>query len=206
MKNIKRTFEEIKSGVSQGSTVGPILLRIFFNDFFYFKLVVSVHNFADDNTLSSFAKTTENLISTLESGSEIAINWFKDNHMVVNPGWFQAIIVDKHKGNNTNQIINIDQKEIKEVSKVKPLGIEIGDKLNLNHHISNIYKSASNQLNALLRLKHPLEFKERKVLVNIFAMSDFSYCSLVWIFSSAQSLNKIENLQKITFTVLVKRL
>ena len=53
---------------------------------FYFKLVVSVHNFADDNTLSSFAKTTENLIGTLESGSEIAINWFKDNHMVVNPG------------------------------------------------------------------------------------------------------------------------
>ena len=57
-----------------------------------------------------------------------------------------------------------------------------------------------------MRLKHPLELKERKVLVNIFAMSDFSYCSLVWIFSSAQSLNKIENLQKITFTVLVKQL
>ena len=57
-----------------------------------------------------------------------------------------------------------------------------------------------------MRLKHPLELKERKVLVNIFAMSDFSYCSLVWIFSSAPSLNKIENLQKITFTVLVKQL
>ena len=30
--------------------------------------------------------------------------------MIVNPGKFQAIIFDKHKGNNTNQIINIDQK------------------------------------------------------------------------------------------------
>ena len=27
-------------------------------------------------------------------------------------------------------------------------------------------------------------------------MSNFNYCSLVWNFSSAQSLNKIENLQK----------
>ena len=72
-------------------------------------LVASAHNFADDNTLSSFAKTIENLISILESESEIAINWFKNN-MIVNPGKFQAIIFDKHKGNNTNQIINIDQK------------------------------------------------------------------------------------------------
>ena len=34
-------------------------------------------------------KTIENLISLLESESEIAINWFKDNHMIVNPGKFQ---------------------------------------------------------------------------------------------------------------------
>ena len=116
--------------------------------------------------------------------------------MIVNPGKSQAMIIDKHKENHTNQIINIDQKEIKAVSKVKLLGIEIDDKLNFNHHINNILKSASNQLNALIRLKHLFEFEERKVLVNTFVMSNFNYCSLVWNFSSAQSLNKIENLQK----------
>ena len=93
-------------------------------------------------TLSSFAKTIENLISILESESEIAINWFKNNHMIVNPGKFQAIIFDKHKGNHTNRTINISQKEIKAVAEVKLLGIEIDDKLNFNHHISNICKSA----------------------------------------------------------------
>ena len=48
---------------------------------------------------------------------------------------------------------SIDQKEIKAVSKVKLLGIEIDDKLNFNHHVHNICKSASNQLNAFIRLK-----------------------------------------------------
>ena len=102
---------------------GPILLNIFFNDFFYFILVTLAHNFADDNTLSIFAKTIENLNSILKSESEIPINWFKDNHMIVNPGKgkFQAIIFEKDKGNYTNQIINIDQKEIKAVSKLKHL-------------------------------------------------------------------------------------
>ena len=68
---------------------------------------------------------SENLISILESESEIAINSFKDNHMIVNPGKFQAIIFEKHKANHTNQITNIDQKGIKVASKVKLFGKEI---------------------------------------------------------------------------------
>ena len=100
------------------------------------------HNFADDNTLSCFAKTIENLISILELESEIAINSFKSNNMIVNPGKFEAIIFNKHKGNHTNRTITINPKEIKAVAKVKLLGIAIDDKLNFNHHMNNICKSA----------------------------------------------------------------
>ena len=86
-------------------------------------------NFEDDNTLSSFGKTIENLLSILESENEIAINGgFKDNYLIVNPGTIQLVIFDKQKGNHSNQIINIDQKETKVVSKVRLLAIEINDK------------------------------------------------------------------------------
>ena len=47
-----------------------------------------------------------------------------------------------------------------------------------------------------MRLKHLFRFEETKVLANTFVMSNFNYCSLVWNFYSAQSLIKIENLQK----------
>ena len=67
--------------------------------------------------------------------------------------WLWIHVNFKHKGNHTNQMKSIDQKEIKAVSKVKLLGIEIDDKLNFNHHVHNICKSASNQLNAFIRLK-----------------------------------------------------
>ena len=70
----------------------------------------------------------------------------------MNPGKFQVIIFDEHKGNHTNSTINISQKEIKVAVKVILLGIEIDGRLNFNHHINHICKSASNQLNTLIRL------------------------------------------------------
>ena len=47
----------------QGSVVCPILFTILSNDFFYFILVASSHNSVHVNTLSSFAETTEKLVS-----------------------------------------------------------------------------------------------------------------------------------------------
>ena len=41
------------------------------------------------------------------------------------------------------------------------------------------------------------------MLVNTFVLSNFKYCSPVWNFSSAQSLNKIKNLQKIALRLLL---
>ena len=60
------------------------------------------------------------------------------------------------KKNHANQIINIDQKEIKAVPKVKLLGKETDDKLNFNQHMNNICNPTSHQLIILIRLKYLL--------------------------------------------------
>ena len=57
INNISSDFLDIISGVPQGSIAGPILFNVFINDFFYFIRNASVHNFADDNTITSFAKS-----------------------------------------------------------------------------------------------------------------------------------------------------
>ena len=82
------------------------------------------------------------------------------------------------------------------VSSVELLGIQIGDKLNFNLHIGNICRSAADQLNALIRLKRLLGFKKKRIPINSYFMTNFNYCLSSWVFSSASSLKKIENLQK----------
>ena len=86
---------------------------------------------------------------------------------------------------------------------VKLLGVHIDDKLNFNHHISRLCKSAGNQLNALTRIKPFLGLREREVLVNSFIYSNFKYFPLVCMFSHKKSLNKIESLQKRALRLLL---
>ena len=66
--------------------------------------------------------------------------------MIVNPDKFQATIFDKRKGNHRTR-------EIKAESKVKPLGKEIDDKLNFEHHINNICKSVLNKTKTSLKIR-----------------------------------------------------
>ena len=99
--------------------------------------------------------------------------------MIVNPEKFQAFILDKQKHDYSNETIKFDNKAVETVPSVTFLGIQLDDKLNFNLYVSNIYKSEG-----------------KRLLLNGYFMSNFNYCSLVWMFSNATSLKKIENLQK----------
>ena len=54
INNTYSNYNEIISGVPQGSILGPILLNLSINDLFFFIKVASMHNFADDNSLSAW--------------------------------------------------------------------------------------------------------------------------------------------------------
>ena len=54
---------------------------------------------------------------------------------MVNPGKFQAIIIDKKKKCHTNETFKIGDKIIKASSSVKLLGVQIDDQLNFNLHM-----------------------------------------------------------------------
>ena len=121
---------------------------------------------------------------------------------MANTGTFQAIIIDKNKKCHTNETFKIADKITKASSSVKLLAVQIDEQLNFILHISNICRSTANQFNALIRLKHFLTFEEKKTLINGYFYLNFNCCPLVWMFSSARSLNRVESLQKGTLRFL----
>ena len=95
INNIFSTFQNILSGVPQGSILGLILFNIFLNDLFLCIKESDLHNFADDNAITAICNTLTGLLKTLEQDPESAVNCFKQIETTVNVDNFQAIILNK---------------------------------------------------------------------------------------------------------------
>ena len=85
IENFYSNFLILLSGVPQGSILGLILFNLFLNNLLATLKMSVLYNFADDNTISTASKKMSNLIQTLEKESEITVEWFNQNKMIVNP-------------------------------------------------------------------------------------------------------------------------
>ena len=116
--------------------------------------------------------------------------------MIVNPKKFQAIIINRQNRSNHKYCLTINNVEIKSKESVTLLGIEIDNKLNFEKHVSTICKKANNQLNAISRRGTVLGQKEKEILINSFAYSNFNYGPLIWHFTTRKGIKKVEKVQE----------
>ena len=184
VNNFLSDFLTLLSGVPQGSILGPILFNIFLNNLLSTLKLSDLFNFADDNSISATADNTDHLLLTLKHESELAVKWFKDNQMIVNPDKFQAMVLQNSRNSKNYEHVKLEigSTKIEIKNTVKLLGITIDNKLNFEEHISELCKKASMQFNVISRL-HKFKSKEQKeALVNSFIFSNFNYCPLVWHF------------------------
>ena len=171
----------------------PLFINIFLNGILWFVKKVDTWNFAGDNTLYSCVKLVNDVIENLPSDLEMALNKFKDNQMMDNPGQFQFMILSK---NIINQSIVINKKTIESSNSVTLLGLVIDNKLYFRIRINNIREVASAKIKGLGRIRSGLNLLQPKILYNSFILAQFIYCCLVRMFCSRTLHNKINRIQK----------
>ena len=101
------------------------------------------------------------LVEILTAESRNAVKWFPENKMIVNPENFKSIFIQKSNQTSKPKQFLIGNNIVEVTSLVTLLRIHIDYQLSFNLHISNICKSASKQLNALMTLKCFLGFEDR---------------------------------------------
>ena len=156
-----------------------------------------LHNFADDNTISAVGSTIPDLVDSLTEKSNLAIDWFQTNSMIVNSDKFNVIVLTKSKEDASGIPIGLRGHCIDSQNTVTLLGITIDCKLSFEKHVSGLCKTAASQLNALKRLRlYITHDKTRKILIQSFVFSHFNYCPLVWYFTTAKQLQKLKRSKK----------
>ena len=161
---------ETKTGVPQGSVLGPLLFNSFINDFIYIIKQSEVCNFTDDNILLSCGNSFEVVASSLEEDVSKSMYWLKTNQMIVNASKFQVISF----GLNSNENI------VLEVGGGGPLmlpivllylGVTIDSKLTFNQHVLKICQKANSKISAFSRISKYLNEKQSLILYNYFITS-----------------------------------
>ena len=190
------SYMDVLAGVPQGSILGPVIFNLFINDMHNIFDKCCLNNYADDNTLDGHASSVPKLVDILEHDSQKAIDWFKSNHMIANPDKFKAIVITKQGSDTSGIELKINNEIIYTQKEVTLIGVIIDNKLSLAPHISNMCKTAANQLNSIKRLKKHFDIDTKKHLVITYVLSHFNYCPLVWHFCGNGSIHKMEKIQE----------
>ena len=90
------SWEELLTGVPQGSVLGPLLFNIYLNDLFYAVENSEICNFADDTTPHSSGYKLKDVMIDIENDCSLLIDWFRDNYLTLNADKCH-LIVTGHK-------------------------------------------------------------------------------------------------------------
>ena len=158
---------------------------------FFEKYECNIASYADDNTPNTYDSDLYTVLSKLKNCTDSLFTCFKGNHMKPN--------VDKcHLLGTTEKSvsINIDGSSVTNEKEQKLLGIKFNSPLFFEGHITSVCEKASQKLHALARIVNYIDLPKRKVLMNAFITSQFSYYSLIWMLHSSTLNNRISNIHE----------
>ena len=184
------SWSALLKGVPEGSVLGLLLFNLYINDLFYI-INTDICNYADDTTPYAVDMTLEGLMTKLECTTNSAIQWFCNNGMRLNYSKCHLIVCG-HK--YESMICKIGNTQVIETHLVKRLGMKIEPELTFYKQMEIVCKKASQKLNAFSQICAIIPFHKRKILMNAFFDSQFSYSPLVWMFHNRQINTRINNL------------
>ena len=160
------SWKPIKSGVPQGSVLGPLLFLIFINDL-PDNLNCSPKLFADDVSLNVVMHDNKNSTENIEKDLKLLYDWSVTWKMEFNPDTSKPAeeVLFTNRNSNAYNPITFEHIAIKSVNEHKHLGLILDSKLSFDKHIDEKISIANRGIGMIRRLCHYLP---RKPLVQMY--------------------------------------
>ena len=177
------TEQEIKSGVPQGSILGPFLFLCFVNDLpNVFNNETKFIAYADDTQLLVYDNDLEKLKEKVENVIGDAQKWYENNGMKNNSSKSEILVVSTKKSDKIviEVIEENKQKIVKSKKWIKVLGVYIDHLLSWSKQISVVKRNATNVIRKIHRINRFLPHKLKMTLYNTLIVPIFNYADIIW--------------------------
>ena len=196
---IKSRALEIKTGVPQGSILGPLLFLLFINDLPLHITSSQADLYADDTTIHCTGRSLNTIQDSITNDLERIEEWCKGNKMYINPTKTTSMVIgSRQKLAKTDHVLNLSvgNSHIRDVNCEKLLGVFIDENLDWTAQIDTLCTKISTRLNLLSRIKKSLPLETRKLYFNGYILPILDYCCTIWGNTSDQNTNRLDKLQK----------
>ena len=206
VNGIKSFRDLVKSGVPQGTVLGPVLFLLFINDMNKCLKHSVCSMFADDSRiLRSISGVSDTKL--LQEDLFNVIKWSKQNNMELNEDKFQFV---SHKLKSTLldhlpfskeylQYTTVDGQVLEPVDDVTDLGIQVSYDLSWTKHIGIMVNKARQSLSWALSVFYDRSVSTMMLLYKNYVRSRLEYCCPLWHNRKIGDIQIIESVQR-TFT------
>ena len=200
----KSSFEIVRSGVPQGTVLGPILFIIYVADLQNRVLHCDTGTFADDTKLQKRIVSEESG-TELQEDLERVVEWSAANSMVLHEDKFEVVHYELNKTsflrelpfhNELRLYVTPAGNYINPIKHVRDLGIMLSDDCSWTPHVMKISSEARRMAAWTLRA-----FKDRSVntmltLFKSLVRCKLEYCSPLWSPYLIGDIQALESVQR----------
>ena len=176
--------QKMKGGVPQGSSLGPLLFILFFNDIAYSTKGVGTIKYADDTVVYVAGKGIKEINAKLSNAMAELSAWFSENELILNlkKGKTEALLfgtAQRIRKCTEPLCILHENDQINITSTYEYLGVQLDSSLNLNSDFDAKDKKASGRLRLSAKIRNHLNIESAKAIYCSMVLPVLTYCGIL---------------------------